>query len=351
MYILSPYGYALFTTDGNFVEACYLENTKIPVSENSSESYYYVGLCCYATKNYNGEFIYVENGEIVSEKQLQRILSKESQQSVSQIYSGDFDGDSLLNSASTTSTETTKKVNEDYFKNLVDIGNYQEDSCSAISTGILFAYYDYYVHSGYVPSGYSKQTAGKSVGFTPAFTELLCDYIYGEGVTPYAVTYQFAKEGLNQYIKQETPLPFEITTTSIEKNMRYLISNNIVFVGSVKGESEDDTGHAVVVYGYSENSNGVTYYAHYAYPGASNNMVTIPQDDLVLAGYIYDCFRSGNHDYTISYTFQNYHSGDYHYDQRKLDCKFCPYITYDYVSRYCDGNCMMIMGDNHESLY
>ena len=159
---------------------------------------------------------------------------------------------------------------------------------------------------------------------------------------------QELQTGLNTHLSWVgSPATFNIDSITTTVMAELIIDYGRPLIGAYEATADDN--HAAVVYGYTSNSGSTVFHVHGGWASASlaNNLISVSSDLFFSFGYIVDCRDTGEHDITETFTGNNYHSGNYHYYQKKYDCEFCPHVTYEYVQRICNGNCIMINGTEH----
>lgn len=272
-----------------------------------------------------------------------------------------------------TLTVHSDSVGASYFSQLNDHGTNRNGTCTVLAAAMLLGYYDHNICDQYIADQYVTQASStSSAGTTEAFHQLLCDYVYGDNAQG-AIFISEALTGLNAYLDSRS-LPVSFISNSVhnvrttQNKIVSLIEHDHPAIASYFELYGATANHTMVVYGYkyteyndgnisidainnnSSNSTDAINYdtlmfrVHCGW-GSGNNDVYYSSSWYSQYGYITDCSESGTH-YQVfeKHTINNYHSGNYHYYQRKHVCCSCGNnYSYDWYSVPCDGNCFEMM--------
>ncbi len=371
---LEPYGYAIFNNSNTLlVEAAFNEDATPPINMTNDLDYYYIGPAVFAVKKEN-RIISIDDGSVLDEKMLQmakefegRICSVSKDKLVKKIRHTELQMMAAGNPAIQTRYNS---VGETFFSNLNDFAVNKQGTCTVIAAMLLFAYYDYYIHSSYISPEYSLQSVPtNSIGVNDEFHELLCDYVYGNN-TPGAINIDKASVGLNAYLNSRSlPVSIEHAPTHdhtyAQTKIVEVLNTDRPVIASMYGyieEYEGDRGHSVVVYGYRYiipsgielNSlysvsdeidfDTLMFRTHFGWKTSGSNDRWITAAGFHQYGYITSCTETGTHYNAVEgYTGKSIHVGDYHRYERSLICASCGgNETYDWEILPCDGYCITV---------
>ena len=370
---LSPYGYAIFNNSNMIlVEACFVPDSRSPISLNDERKIYYVGPTVFALKE-AGKYISVENETVISDQTISDANVFESKICSANICN--------FNNSNTNQTQAigapisySKSVGGAYFPNLNDFGKNSNNTCTVIAASMLLGYYDYKIHNSYIDSRYTTSaTSTSSAGTTEEFHQLLCNYVYGTGQQG-GIFIGRAASGINSYLRSRSiPVSLEYNSTHSVRTTQNKIINQIEkerpAIASFGKSYGGDIDHTVVVYGYSYISSGsieynsisavaanvnydtLMYRVHYGWKNdRSKRDVWLSSSWFYQYGHITNCSGNGTHyDVVESYLSDNYHSGNYHYYKQKLECCSCgEHTTYNWEQKKCNGNCIEIASVEEE---
>lgn len=199
LYTLNPYGYAILLDEtASLVEACYSENTVLPIDLDSQSSYYYGGPGVYCIETIDG-FYNIFDGRYLTAAEKEAALDTESSMYAYEVQKcatlAKNDWISLATTESSNdSTEKSYSVGYSYFSTLSDFGFNREGSCTVIAIAILLGYYDYYNNDDIIDSAYED---GK--GTSEDFHQLLNSYVYGDANIG-GISIGNAAIGVNEYL-------------------------------------------------------------------------------------------------------------------------------------------------------
>ncbi len=355
LYNLNPYGYAVLTKDGYLMERKFQIGAKFPVELDSDEEYYYIGISSIAVAD--GEKLKdLSTMEYVSNNYLDYLSGIEDR-----VRAELSDGKGLYkydSNARASAANTRVVIQESYFEELVNFGNNTNYTCMALAMSTLLGYYDIYVNDAYISndSAYMAQTSGYSLGTNEAFHQYMCNFAYGSS-SPTSLSFTTMCSNLASYFDSISLGSFFVQPYTKGK-MKTILNSGRPIIGaySLPSQSDDDPGHVVVVYGYEVTGTVTEYLVHDGYLGANlsgtlwNSIVVIPSAWFFSCAHIFDCrdFESERddstkHNYTISYTGNNWPQGSMHYYERIKTCRFCSKVVREQYSIACNGNCIEMM--------
>lgn len=364
---LSPYGYAIFNNSNMIlVEACFENDSKVPICMDDELELFYVGPTTFAVKE-AGKYVSIENNIVISDQSILYASAFENKICSAENYSLYYGSESQIQ-ASGSPIFYSKSVGGNYFPNLNDFGKNSNNTCTVLAASILLGYYDYKIHDSYIDSKYTTSASStSSAGTTEGFHQLLCNYVYGEGEQG-GIFISKAASGINSYLRSRSlPVSIEYNSTHSVRTTQNKVISQIEkgrpLIASFSKAYGGDANHSVVVYGYSYTSPGsiefnsinpqannvnydtLMFRVHYGWHDQSRYSLLLSSSWFYQCGYITDCSETGTH-YNVfdSYTGDNYHSGKYHYNKRKLVCCSCgEHITYEWEKVLCNNNCLEIM--------
>lgn len=351
---MSPWGYAVFyDANTRLVEVCYTENVGAPIPIDDKCDYYYVGPGLFAVQE-EGSLRSVLTGEIVSTQTLQDAASFENRMNLEESLqmAGGTPADAVATYSSTS--VYSKSVGDTYFPDLNDHGENNKGTCTVLAAAMLLGYYDHNICDSYIATEYTtSESTTSSAGTTESFHQLLCDYVYGDNAQG-GIYISDAAVGINAYLSSRSiPVTLICNTGDDVQGTKVkivsLIDHDhpaIVSMAKTYGASVD---HTVLVYGYkyisstgNVNYDTLMYRVHYGW--SSPNDAYCSSAWFYQYGHITDCAETGTHcDMFTGYTYNQYHSGNYHYYERKNVCCSCGRIYYDWDAFPCNGNCVIFM--------
>ncbi len=362
-YALRPHGYAILRNDNHVLsEACFEENASVPFDLKDPTVYYYVGPSTFATEQ--DDALCLDDGTVLTEEVLRSVRQTENLLSEREDILGNY-GSASLAGIPTTPTVITKSVQEDYFKKLtLAFGNNSKNTCTVIAAGILFGFYDTFVHDTYVADMYRMSASSvQSEGTTQEFHDLLCNYVYGDNSWG-RIDIASALSGFNKYlIDRGMSICFESNSTesviATRTKVTAMINRGHPVIASMGKNYGADINHTVVVYGYkliSTQGGGAefssvgtdaattttTFRVHYGKKYEKTD-VWLSSDWFYRYGALEDCVTNNTHIMDSLGYVQDYHSGSLHYYLKKTACSSCGgNTTSTWISVPCNGNCASV---------
>lgn len=297
LYILKPYGYAIFLKNTNcMMEACLQPDAKIPIDESKSIDYYYSGPGHYYFKD-SGTYRHVTSGYSLSSEMVDDLCDIEARALSSVISNLELQSSKSINAPDQNdicTTETPVQVSEyvgrSYFQNLRNFGNNTNGTCTIIAIAMLLGYYDYYINDSYVPTAYEQGD-----GTNDAFHLYLNNLVYGTQTPSGGIYIRNTTQAINNYLDSKG-LTTEFNDEQHLVNYRNLANNIILYIKNdmpviasmetIRGASWD---HTVLIYGVTYNTDDPAGTAIYtAHTGWWPNS-TAGTSYLLNASWFYEC--------------------------------------------------------------
>lgn len=258
LYILSPYGYAIFLSNSTcMMEACLQPGARIPYDKTFVGDYYYGGPGNYYFIE-NGTYKHATTGQILSQEQTDSLSSAEARV-LSSVVSN-LKKQSNTVQQSNRSTAASEYVSEfvapSYFNSLQYFGSNTNGTCTIVAIAILLGYYDYYVNDSYVGTAHEYGN-----GTNNEFHLYLNNLVYGTPTpTPNGgISIQDAAQTINTYLDSrglitELHPVSPLLNSSLTNSIILYIKNDMPVVASTSENNGADWNHTVVIYGVVYNT-------------------------------------------------------------------------------------------------
>lgn len=193
LFKLLPYGYAVLFNNSILVEACYSENSVVPIDILSTNTIYYGGPGIYCTKI---DDLYYNNllGSYYSDNEIVQLSNQEAYIQNALSLNSTVKTSNLVRTGRSSGEYTTTSVAYNYFSNMLAYGTNENGTCTVIASQILINYYDDYVNDNFIVGDYDIDG-----GSTEDFHQLLNSFVYGSGQQK-GIKIRNAKEGINRYL-------------------------------------------------------------------------------------------------------------------------------------------------------